>query len=65
MRNFEAAISDYQKTITLDKYFNEAYLALAYVYYESGNKLNACETLKKADSEGINTASDFFQNYCQ
>jgi tetratricopeptide (TPR) repeat protein len=65
MRNFEAAISDYQKTITLDKYFNEAYLALAYVYYETGNKINACETLKKADAEGINTASEFFQNYCQ
>ena len=65
MRNFNEAISDYQKTIVLYKYFNEAYLALAYVYYQTGDKINACETLKKATSEGMSAASDLFQNYCQ
>ncbi|MES2566655.1 MAG: tetratricopeptide repeat protein [Bacteroidota bacterium] len=63
--NYTAAISDYKKAIELDHHFTEAYLALAYAYSQSGDKVNACETLQNAKIEGIEAANDLIQTFCK
>jgi tetratricopeptide (TPR) repeat protein len=63
--NYNAAISDYKKAIALDQHYTEAYLALAYVYSQNGDKVNACETLQAAKTEGIEAANDLIQTFCK
>lgn len=63
--NYTAAISDYKKAIELDQHYTEAYLALAYVYSQNGDRVNACETLQNARTEGIEAANDLIQNFCK
>lgn len=62
--NYTAAISDYKKAISLDQHYTEAYIALAYAYSQSGDKINACETLNNAKIEGIEIANDLIQEFC-
>lgn len=63
--NYTAAIVDYKKAIEIDHHYTEAYTALAYVYYQNGNKMNACETLHAAKIEGIETANDLIELFCK
>lgn len=63
--NYTAAISDYKKAITIDQHYTEAYIALAYAYSQNGDKINACETLNAAKTEGIEAANDLIQNFCK
>ena len=63
--NYAAAISDYKKAIELDQHYTEAYLALAYTYSQNGDKVNACETLQSAKTEGIEAANDLIQIFCK
>jgi tetratricopeptide (TPR) repeat protein len=63
--NYTAAINDYKKAIELDQHYTEAYLALAYAYSQNGDKVNACETLQNAKTEGIEAAIDLIQNFCK
>lgn len=63
--NYTAAISDYKKAIELDQHYTEAYLALAYAYSQNGDRVNACETLQNARTEGIEAANDLIQNFCK
>ena len=62
--NYTAAIADYKKAIEIDHHFTEAYTALAYVYSQNGEKTNACETLQAAKTEGIETANELIQLFC-
>lgn len=63
--NYTAAISDYKKAIAIDHRYSEAYIALAYAYSQNGDKVNACETLNSAKTEGIEAANDLIQNFCK
>lgn len=63
--NYTAAITDYKKAIDLDQHFTEAYLALAYAHSQNGDKINACETLQNAKTEGIEAANDLIQIFCK
>lgn len=63
--NYTAAISDYKKAITIDHHYTEAYIALAYAYSQNGDKVNACETLNAAKTEGIEAANDLIQSFCK
>ena len=63
--NYTAAISDYKKAITIDQHYTEAYIALAYAYSQNGDKVNACETLNAAKTEGIEAANDLIQSFCK
>ncbi|MFN8115393.1 MAG: tetratricopeptide repeat protein [Bacteroidia bacterium] len=63
--NYNAAISDYKKAIELDHHYTEAYIALAYVYSQNGDKTNACETLQSAKNEGIEAANDLIHIFCK
>lgn len=63
--NYTAAIADYKKAIDIDRHYSEAYTALAYVYSQNGDKINACETLQAAKNEGIETANDLIQIFCK
>lgn len=63
--NYNAAISDYKKAISIDQHYTEAYLALAYVYSQNGDRVNACETLQAAIAEGIEAANDLIQTFCK
>ncbi|MBC7695416.1 MAG: tetratricopeptide repeat protein [Burkholderiales bacterium] len=63
--NYSASISDYKKAIALDQHYTEAYLSLAYVYSQTGDKINACETLQAAKAEGIEAANDLIQTFCK
>ena len=63
--NYLAAISDYKKAITIDPHYTEAYIALTYAYSQNGDKINACETLNTAKTEGIEAASDLIQSFCK
>jgi len=63
--NYTAAISDYKKVISIDQHYTEAYIALAYAYSQNGDKINACETLNTAKTEGIEVANDLIQEFCK
>jgi tetratricopeptide (TPR) repeat protein len=63
--NYMAAISDYKKAIAIDQHYTEAYIALTYAYSQNGDKVNACETLNAAKTEGIEAANDLIQNFCK
>ena len=63
--NYTAAISDYKKAIEIDHHYSEAYTALAYAYSQSGDRINACETLQAAKNEGIESANDLIQLFCK
>ncbi len=63
--NYTAAISDYKQAITIDQHYTEAYIALAYAYSQNGDKINACETLNAAKTEGIEAANDLMQSFCK
>ncbi len=63
--NYIAAISDYKKAIAIDQHYTEAYIALTYAYSQNGDKVNACETLNAAKTEGIEAANDLIQNFCK
>ena len=63
--NYLAAITDYKKAIEIDQHYTEAYIALAYVYSQNGDKVNACETLQSAKNEGIEAANDLIQIFCK
>lgn len=63
--NYTAAISDYKKAINIDQHYTEAYIALAYAYFQNGDKINACETLNSAKTEGIEIAHDLIQEFCK
>lgn len=63
--NYNAAISDYKKAIELDHHYTEAYIALAYVYSQNGDKTNACETVQSAKNEGIEAANDLIHIFCK
>ena len=63
--NYVAAIADYKKAIDIDHHYTEAYIALAYVYSQNGDNLNACETLQAAKTEGIEAANDLIQSFCK
>lgn len=63
--NYTSAISDYKKAISIDQHYTEAYIALAYAYSQNGDKINACETLNTAKTEGIEIANDLIQEFCK
>lgn len=63
--NYTAAILDYKKAIEIDHHYSEAYIALAYVYSQNGDKINACETLNSAKGEGIEAANDLIETFCK
>jgi tetratricopeptide (TPR) repeat protein len=65
IENYTAAISDYKKVISIDQHYTEAYIALAYTYSQNGDKINACETLNAAKTEGIEVANDLIQEFCK
>jgi len=65
LENYTSAISDYKKAIVLDQHYTEAYIALAYVYSQNGDNVNACETLNTAKTEGIEAANDLIHNFCK
>lgn len=63
--NFTAAISDYKKAIEIDHHYKEAYIALAYAYSQNGDRVNACETLQVAKTEGVEAANDLIETFCK
>lgn len=63
--NYDEAIRDYSRVIALDPHYTEAYIALTYVYSKNGDSARACETLRRAQAEGIETAKDLLQEFCQ
>lgn len=65
LENYDGAILDYTQAINIDKHYREAYIALAYAYSQKGDNSNACETLNKAKSEGIEAANDLIQSFCK
>lgn len=62
---YDMAINDYTRAIALDPHYTEAYIALTYVYSKNGDKVSACETLHRAQAEGIESAKDLLQEFCQ
>ena len=65
LENYNLAIKDYSQSIILDPNYKEGYLALAYAYSQNGDNTNACETLHKAQREGIEAANDLIQTFCK
>jgi tetratricopeptide (TPR) repeat protein len=65
LEDYNLAILDYKKVISLDQHYAEAYTALAYVYSQNGDTVNACETLNAAKAEGIEPANDLMQTFCK
>jgi tetratricopeptide (TPR) repeat protein len=65
LENYDNAIKDYAQAINLDPNYREAYFALAYAYAQNGDAVNACETLHKAQKEGMEAANDLIQTFCK
>ncbi len=65
LEQFDAAILDYKKAIELDAHYTEAYIALTYLYSQKGDKINACETIQKAKTEGVEAANDLITLFCK
>jgi len=65
LEEYDKSILDYTKAIELDVRFSEAYIALAYVYNQKGDSINACQTLIKAKNAGIESANDLLDNFCK
>jgi tetratricopeptide (TPR) repeat protein len=61
--DFEEALADYNKTLTLKPQMVEAYFSKAHVYYKMNNREQACQTLIEAEKTGsqvINEAKTIF-----
>ncbi len=65
LENYDSAIKDYAQAVNLDPNYREAYFALAYAYAQNGDPVNACETLHRAQKEGLEAANDLIQTFCK
>jgi tetratricopeptide (TPR) repeat protein len=63
--NFEGAISDYNKTISLKPDMMEAYLSKAYVYFKTNQKDLACQTLQEAEQTGKQAVDEVKRLFCK
>lgn len=62
--DYEGAIADYRKVIELDKYYREAYMALATTLYQHGEE-KACDLYRQAGDKGSFMAEELINKFCK
>lgn len=63
--DFEVALGDYNKTLTLKPEMVEAYFSKAYVYYKMNKKELACQALNDAEKTGSQAVDEAKAMFCK